>query len=540
MMKRIWLLSCMLVAVLCVKAQTGKFDYIFQEAVKQKLAKHYAEAIDLFDYCHRLDPKSGATMFELADLYRQLKNDSLSIAMLEEASRLYPDNYWYKLYLVASYEGQRRNDEALNVLEDMSQRFPDKTEVLMMLLDAYRKNGDKEKLLKVMDKVEQKEGKNERISEEKFDLLIGLGEEKRAFDEMYALVKEYPNELRYQVIIGNQYFRLGKYEEAYKQYKMVEAKDSNEVTMLLSMCDYYEKENNEPLFCKYVSKVLCCPNADEALKLVYAKWIVYEDFNNQKRDSAAVLGVFDDAMRLPDVDSDIIELRVVYMVNNNMPREEIKPFLYKILEITPQSVLARQQLLSYAIEEEDTMGIVNACKPAVDHGTSDPVCYYYLGVAYLQLDKKQEAVDAFRGGLRHVEEESEYSNRVQLYVNMYSLLGDLYHQLGQDDMAFLMYDSCLVYRQNEPTVLNNYAYYLSLKKKDLDRAEKMSRMANELDPDNPTYLDTYAWVLYQMKRYEEAKQYMDRVVELMDKKELEESEDVLQHIEMINKKVDKK
>ena len=529
----------MLVAALCVKAQTGKFDYIFQEAERQKLAQHYAEAIDLFDYCHRLDPKSGTVMYEMADLYHYLKNDSLAINMLEEACRLYPDNYWYKLHLVYFYEKQHRNDEALHALEDMSQQFPEKGEVLMMLLDAYQKNNDSENMVKVLDKMELKEGKSEQLSMDKFRLFLQMNDEKRAFDEMVALANEYPNDLRYQVVIGDLYLDAGKKEEALNQFKMVEEKDSNNVTLLLSMSNYYNAEKNDSLYHKYLSKLLSNPSFDEASRARLLGVLVREDLSSQHSDSAALLGLFDDALKQPQEHTDILELRVRYMVTKDMPSEMITPYLRRMLEIDPENSMARQQLLSYAIAKEDTIGVVNICKPAVDYNVSDPVFYYYLGIGYVQLGEKQKAVDAFRGGLEHVEDGVE-SNKVQLYVNMYSILGDLYHQLGQDDKAFQAYDSCLIYKQDEPTVLNNYAYYLSLKKKDLNRAEEMSRKANDIDPDNPTYLDTYAWVLYQMKRYEEAKKYMDRVVELMDAQELKESEDVLEHIELINKKVKKK
>ena len=537
-MKRFLLLSYMLVSLLCVKAQTGKFDYIFQEAERQKFAQHYVNAIDLFDYCHRLDPKSGATMYELAELYRYVKNDSLAIDMLEEACNLYPDNYWYKLRLVYFYENQRRNDDALRVLEEMSQQFPEKTEVLMMLLDAYQRNNDNENMVKVLDKVELKEGKSEQLSMDKFRLFLQMNDEKRAFEEMKALADEYPNDLRYQVVIGDLYLDAGKKEEALKQFQMVEEKDSNNVTLLLSMSNYYHAEGADSLYHKYLSKLLSNPSFDDASRARLLGVLVRENLNQQS-DSTMLLNLFDEALQLPQEHTDILELRVRYMVTKDMPREEIKPYLYRMLEIDPENSMARQQLLSYAIADNDTIGVVNICKPAVDYNVPDPVFYYYLGIGYLQLDEKQKAVDAFRGGLEHVDEGVE-TNRVQLYVNMYSLLGDLYHQLGQDDKAFQMYDSCLVYRQNEPSVLNNYAYYLSLKKKDLNKAEEMSRKANELEPDNPTYLDTHAWVLYQQKRYEEAKQYMDKAVELMDAQELEESEDVKQHIELINKKVKKK
>jgi tetratricopeptide (TPR) repeat protein len=117
----------------------------------------------------------------------------------------------------------------------------------------------------------------------------------------------------------------------------------------------------------------------------------------------------------------------------------------------------------------------------------------------------------------------------------FMLLGDMYHQVGNDDRAFQYYDSCLVYNPEEPMVLNNYAYYLSLLQRDLDTAEQMSRRSNELSPDNPTYLDTLAWVLFQQGRYAEAKEVMDKAVLLM--KPEDESPDVEEHIIKINEKV---
>jgi Tfp pilus assembly protein PilF len=124
-------------------------------------------------------------------------------------------------------------------------------------------------------------------------------------------------------------------------------------------------------------------------------------------------------------------------------------------------------------------------------------------------------------------------------LGAYSMMGDAYHAMGDSKQAFKAYEKALKLNPTYAPVLNNYAYYLSLKKKDLQRAEEMSRLSNELEPDNATYLDTYAWVLYQQKRYQEAKVYMDKVVELMEKDDEEMSDDVREHIKQINKKVKK-
>ena len=117
------------------------------------------------------------------------------------------------------------------------------------------------------------------------------------------------------------------------------------------------------------------------------------------------------------------------------------------------------------------------------------------------------------------------------------LLGDIYHEAGNDERAFQYYDSCLVYRPDDAMALNNYAYYLALNETRLNEAEQMSRRSNELDPDNPTYLDTLAWILYLRGDYAGAKRYIDRTVELMKQEDLEEATDVKEHVQKINDKV---
>ncbi len=537
-LNRIILLWVLSMSFFVASAQQTKFDYIFQEAMRQKLANKYDAAIDLFDYCRQLDPYSGAVLYELSELYRYVKNDSLAIQSLEFACKLYPENYWYKNKLVSFYLEQRRTDEALKNVEDMARLFPEKGEVLGMLLELYENKNDYANMVKVLDKIEVKEGKSEQLSMEKFRLFLQMNDEKRAFEEMENLADEYPNDLRYQVVIGDLYLDAGKKEEALKQYKMVEAQDSTNMTLLLSMANFYHQEGDEVRYQEYISKVLTNKDVDDATRGRMLGVLVRENLTTNA-DSTQLLSLFDKVLQEPQEHADILELKVRYMVTKNMPISEVKPVLHQMLDIDPENDMARQQLLAYAIEENDTLGIVNVCKPAVDYNAEDPVFYYYLGVAYFQMQEKEKAAEAFRSGLNHVEN-SDNENKLQLCVNMYALLGDIYHQLGQDDKAFQAYDSCLVYKKNDAMVLNNYAYYLSLKKKDLQRAEEMSRLSNELEPDNATYLDTYAWVLFQQKRYDEAKQYMDKVVELMERDGEEMSDDVQDHIKQINKKAKKK
>lgn len=538
-LNRIILLWVLSMSFFVASAQQTKFDYIFQEAMRQKLANNYDAAIDLFDYCRQLDPYSGAVLYELSELYRYVKNDSLAIQSLEFACKLYPENYWYKNKLVSFYLDQRRTDEALKNVEDMARLFPEKEEVLWMLHDLYESKNDYANMVKVLDKIEVKEGKSEKLSMMKFGLFVQMNDEKRAFEEMEKLADEYPNDLRYQVVIGDLYLDAGKKEEALKQYKMVEAQDSTNMTLLLSMANFYHQEGDEARYQEYISKVLTHKDVDDVTRVRMLGVLVRENLDTHA-DSTYLLALFDKVLQEPQEHTDILELKVRYMDKKKMPVEDQKPILRRILEIDPEHDMARHMLLKYAVEENDHQSIVNICKPAVEYNADSPVFYFYMGVEYYLIDEKEKSMDALRSGLNRVENEMDEENRFKIRTHSYALLGDIYHQLGQDDKAFQAYDSCLIYNKNDAMVLNNYAYYLSLKKKDLQRAEEMSRLSNELEPDNATYLDTYAWVLFQQKRYDEAKQYMDKVVELMERDGEEMSDDVQDHIKQINKKAKKK
>lgn len=532
------IIVCFVLCPSLAKAQSSVFDYFFHEAQRQNNERHYDAAYDLFNFCLALNPNSGATLFELSSLNRYLRNDSLSIAQMERAVALYPDNYYYKDQLVKLYFNNKQIAEAQQTLEDMATQFPEKEDVLMMLLDLYASNSDYENMIKTIEKIELKEGKSEQLSIEKFRIYLQNHDEKAAFKEMKALAAEYPNDLRYQVLIGDLYLDQDKPQEALKVYNKVAEKEPDNINLALSMSSYYQKTKQDSLYDKQIEKLIVHPALDDDNRLQLIGSIAYQSMQ-ENGDSTRIIQLIEKALTLPQKDTRMYELYARYMVNRKMPNESIKPVLYKMLEIDPESDLARNQLLSYAVEEEDTMSIIRVCKPAVDYSADNPVYYYYLGLAYYQTDSIQLGIETFRKGIE-VNEGSEQKD-ITLTTNMFTLLGDLYHKAGQDEECYAAYDSCLIYRPDDALVLNNYAYYLCVKKKDLKRAEQMSRRSNELDADNPTYLDTLAWILFMEKRYDEAKEVMDKAVKLFgDEINDDDNDSIRDHLKQINEKVKKK
>ena len=130
-------------------------------------------------------------------------------------------------------------------------------------------------------------------------------------------------------------------------------------------------------------------------------------------------------------------------------------------------------------------------------------------MALAEQKKLTDAADVLQQGLRV---RTEFVSE-RLVSNVFGVLGDIYYQQGKETEAFAAYDSALVYMEDNIMCLNNYAYYLSLKGEQLDRAEEMSYRTIRQEPENITYLDTYAWILFMKGDYAHARTYMDKVVD---------------------------
>ena len=130
----------------------------------------------------------------------------------------------------------------------------------------------------------------------------------------------------------------------------------------------------------------------------------------------------------------------------------------------------------------------------------EPAFLEYANIAYYNLKDYQKVIETSERVLKAAKDTSTK-------VSAYSSIGDMYHQLGEPSKAYKAYDKALKLNPTYAPVLNNYAYFLSLEKKKLKKAAAMSKITVEAEPDNPTYLDTYGWILFLQGKPAEAKPY---------------------------------
>lgn len=483
-----------------------KYDYYFLEAVRMKEKGLYDAAFELFKHCLDINPASGAALYEIAQFYMYLGQEERGEQALKEAVRSDESNFWYKQTLASYYERKMSLPKAIAVYENMAEQFPSRLEPLLSLVDLYNRTKSYQHVISTLNRLEELDGKSEQISMEKFRMYLLMGKQDSAFIEIENLSKEYPYDLRYQTILGDVYLNNDKPDEALGVYQRILKEEPNYAPAVLSMASYYLKTGQDSLYQQQLDTILMNDDVPSDTKMELMRQSILQSEQTTK-DSTQIVALFKRILARPQQNADLAMLCAQYMITKNMKKESV-PVLEQVLSLDPENKPARLQLLSYAIQDNELDEVIRIAKSALEYHPDALEFYYYLGVAYYQKEELDEALDVFTRGVKQINEKSDKA----VASDFYAILGDIYHQKGNAEEAYAAYDSSLVYNPDNIGTLNNYAYYLSMEKRELDKAEEMSYRTVKAEPDNGTYLDTYAWILFEKGRYTEARIYIEQAL----------------------------
>jgi len=486
----------------------ARLDYIYQEATRQKLVENHSGAFDLLCHAYDICPDAPEVLYDLA-LYRlALRQDSLAERLFVRAAALDLQNTYYKEALASFYLQRRRTEEALPQLETLATLQPKRTDVLSQLVTIYSNLDRPADAIRTLDRIELLDGKMASVSYRKFALYKSMEKEQEAFAELESLCEEYPHEMSYRLAIGDQLLTAGRIDEAEKVYDEVRRTEPDNLGLKLSMLELYRQTEQDSLFRATRDSLLYAPKTESDTRAALLRDLISSEM---KDDSIGRQRVEQAFARLDEAfpqDLALLQLRAAYLATYDKSNDSaFVAVMDRVNELEPANTQALFYLIQYYAEHQDFEHLENICRRAVLTHPEELLCHYFLGVALYQQDKKREALAAFRAGIVQKNEDS----RPAMVADLYSVMGDILHEMGSEREAYAAYDSCLVYQDDNVQCLNNYAYYLSLQETDLDRAEEMSYRTIRLQPNNKTYLDTYAWILFMKQRYSEAKIYIDRV-----------------------------
>ena len=486
--------------------QQRKYDYFFLEAMRLKEKKDYASAFGLLQHCLDIHPNAASALYEVSQYYMFLRQVPQGQEALEKAVANAPDNYWYSQGLASLYQQQNELDKAVTLLEQMVVRFPAKQDPLFNLLDLYGRQEKYDEVISTLNRLEKRMGKNEQLSMEKFRIYLQMKDDKKAFQEIESLVQEYPMDMRYQVILGDVYLQNGKKQEAYDVYQKVLAAEPDNPMAIFSMASYYKQTGQEELYQQQLDTLLLNKKVTPDTKVGVMRQMIVENEQADK-DSTQIIALFDRIMKQEQDDPQIPMLYAQYLLSKNMEAESV-PVLEQVVDLDPTNKAARMMLIGAAAKKEDYKQIIKVCEPGIEATPDALEFYYYLAVAYNHAEKPDSVISICKRALEH----KTADGKKEIVSEFYSILGDMYHTQKQMKEAYAAYDSALVYNPSNIGALNNYAYYLSVERRDLDKAEEMSYKTVKAEPNNATYLDTYAWILFEKGNYAEARIYIDNAM----------------------------
>ena len=484
-----------------------RYQYFYLEAIRQEGLGNFTEAFELYRHCLEIDSLASEAHFAISGFYSQINKDTLALYHLKKANSLEPENDEFAERLGQYYLSQNKIEEGTRVYERLADMYHDRSEFLDILTRIYQYKKDYPKMLETLNRIEVVEGESENLTLSKMQVYSNMGDEKGAYEELLRLVKRHPNDLNYKVMMGNWLLANSRKDEALKAYKAVLKEEPGNPEAQMSLMDYYRATGNSAEADTLLYQILENPETEAQTRISLMRQVV-ADNEQGGGDSTRILNIFSRILSLPQQTSDMAEMHVAYMNFKHMPTDSILSGLNRVLAINPENIGARLQRLDIMWRDTIDENVIAECEKAIDYTPEETALYYYLGLAkYLNKDDAG-ALKALRKGATTIKEDTpmEISSRI------YMISGDILHSMNLPEEAYAAYDSCLNINPDEISCLNNYAYYLSEENRDLKRAEQMSYKTIKAEPENVSYLDTYAWILYMQKRYEEARIYIDQAL----------------------------
>ncbi|PID88868.1 MAG: hypothetical protein CSB02_00490 [Bacteroidia bacterium] len=489
---------------------------MFLEAERYKMIEDYTQAKEYYSKTLDLDKNYDPAMFELGRICLMQRRYDEALLWIEKAYAEDPNNKWYGVYLSDLYKANGQFAEARKVYEHLLENEPQNAEYLHSLLEIYKQEGKTKKALQCLDKLEKIEGASEAIAFEKRDIYLQEGKQDKAVEAIKALHLSHPQEAKYCNMIAEMYMKNEQSSEALKWYKKVLEINPKDPYINITLADYY-KNIQAPDSAFYYLKAGCAnPELPLSLKVQMLGELMDKSTVIANKDTRSPLELAEILVNTHP------EAGLAHAIYGNMLFADslfarAKPELAFAIEHDSTNYRVWDQMLLTLGQLEDYPALVNYSQRAMRLFPNMVFPYYMNALSNFLTKNMRAAITTSRLGAR-------ISPSDELSEQFYMIMGDAYHDINRNDSAFIAYEKCLKIKADNPIVLNNYAYYLALESKDLNKAEQMAAKAIEIDP-NPNNVDTYAWVLFKLKRYEEAETYILKVL----RKDKSPSKEVLSH-----------
>ena len=477
-----------------------EFDQSFFAAIKSRSLENYDEALQHFQKCIKIDNKNPIPFYESSAINAENGNYEIALEQIKEAVKLDPKNRWYCLLNAKIAFNTQEFLTAAALYKKLIVLEPGNEELYYLLADTYIYSNNFKKAIKVYDDLELHKGVDKMLSMQKHQLFRQLNDITGAINELNKMSKKYPQDIEVMEILAELYLLNDEKERAFEAFKKIAKINPNNGRIHLTLADYYrEKGDNEASYKElklaFESKDLDIDTKVRILISYYQLMLINEEMREQAYELAQILiSTHPNKLKARAVYGDILYTDNKY--------QEAKEQYSIILDKDKTKREVWSQVLFIQAEQGDFEGMMKTSEMALEYFATEPLFYYFNGISKKWNKDYEGAINSLKIGVDFVVENKK------LLLEFYSSLGDLYNVQKKHIKSDDYYEKALELDSNNTIVLNNYAYYLSVRGVNLEKAKKMSFRSNEIEPENATFQDTYAWILYKLKEYSAARQWL--------------------------------
>lgn len=501
------------------EARLRKADYIFMEALSALGAERYDDYYRLLDRAYGLDTASIDISAEWGALALA---SSLTDSIGKEKAYGYvrrrflanPSDYATGVMFTNIARRLSRHKDVVTAWELIDSLFPTKTEPAVQLANAYIVayiTGDTsayDKAIAIYERLETGTGKDIGLSSQKIRAYNLKHDTLAITGELNSLLSSAPYDSQVNLFVGSNYEMLSMPDSAIGYYNRACELDSANGNAYLIRANFYKGQGDSVAFDREVFHALKSPDLEFQSKIEMLTSYVSELYTDSTQH-ARIENLFDVLQEVNPGEADLHTLYGSYLYQLADYTRAAEQFSYAVsLEPNDESMwISLVQLYDMA---SDTANTIKSSTDAMHRFPEDLYFPIVAASTMASAGREHEAIEL----LDNVDLSTIINNKA--VSNLIASKGEIYYKIRDFDNAFAQYEQAIELDPQNYMAMNNAAYYLAEAGGDLDKAEKYSSTAVKSDPENPTYLDTYAWVFFKKKEYSLARQYIDMTLNLYD------------------------
>ena len=491
-----------------------KAEYIFAEAINQKNLENGDAYYDLLEHAYQTDSTNTNVAFYLG--YCMLMTENLNKARAERGLQLMkkhfdksPGDFYETTFYSDANMMLGHPDEALRAIRSLCQKNPNRPELMARLAQAQAQTGDFDGSNITYDSIQTIQGISLPITQRKIANYMQLNDTASSISEMRRLLATAPLNVDYNIFMGALLTQLGMNDSALYYLDKAQKADPNNGNAYLSKAQFYFLQGDSAAYDRQILKALVSEDLE-----VDSKMKVLVDYTRTLMATGDSTGRIDTLMNVligqHPHEPQIHDLYSEYLIARKKYHDAAEQIGY-VLDVQPTDADMWQKLMIVNMMDDNYPAAIDAAQKALEYNPDSLNLYSYIAPAYFQMKQYDKALETYNKALQMAD-----SADIEMRSNIIGGMGDVYFEQGDTTASFNAYEEALQINPLNFGIMNNYAYFLALSNRELDKAERLAARAVKEYPTLSTYIDTYAWVFFKKKDYKMALFYIKSAMDNED------------------------